>query len=114
MRQLEEQAALKQLLRASNAGEPAAVARLDALTKVIFAAMPGSLAATPGFWVLRMSFLYKLDDASLAALMLLIICLLTLFCRAARGNLQGTSKCQFVAACHSNKTQLLQGALSAH
>lgn len=33
MRQLAEQAALKELLRASNAGEPAAVARLDALTK---------------------------------------------------------------------------------
>jgi hypothetical protein len=71
-RQLEERAALTQLLRASSAGEPAAVARLDALTKVIFAAMPGSLAATPGFWVPHTSILYKLDDASLAALMLLI------------------------------------------
>jgi len=99
MRQLEEQAALKQLLRASYAGEPAAVARLDALTKVIFAAVPGSLAATPGFWVLCMSFLYKLDDASLAAVMLLIICLLTLVCKAARGNLHDTPKCQFVATC---------------
>ena len=48
MRQLEEQAALKELLRASNAGEPAAVSRLDALTKVTVAAMPGSLDATPG------------------------------------------------------------------
>ena len=84
MRQLEEQAALKQLLTASNAGEPAAAARLDALTKVMPAAKPGPSAATPGFWVPHMSFLYKLDDAPLAALMLLIICLLTLFCSVAR------------------------------
>ena len=49
MQQLEEQAALKQLLRASNAGEPAAVARLDALTKVMFAAESGSLAVTLAF-----------------------------------------------------------------
>ncbi len=86
MRQLEEQAALKELLRASKAGEPAAVARLDALTKVMYTAMPGSLAGTPGFWVPHTSFLYMVDDASLAAVMLLIICLLTMYCIVAKGN----------------------------